>query len=137
MRDCHFFTATPTGVHRQRLGGFIFLVLEPCVAQSLLGWDFSVLSVTPSFYLYFNVGSSGLPATTLPRVLCTNCPSSPLLLIWMNVYSLTPWLLDFHSSIFWQFWLFFIFRLVILLLEVKCIYLHLHLDWNLICFLKK
>ena len=26
-----------------------------------------------------------------------SCPSPPLLLIWMNVSSLSPWLLDFHS----------------------------------------
>ena len=25
------------------------------------------------------------------------CPSPPLLLVWMNVCSLTPWLLDFHT----------------------------------------
>ena len=29
--------------------------------------------------------------------LCPGCPSPPLLPVWMNVSSLTPWLLDFHT----------------------------------------
>ena len=29
--------------------------------------------------------------------LCPSCPSQPLLLVWMNVSSLTPWLSDFHT----------------------------------------
>ena len=29
--------------------------------------------------------------------LCPSCPSPSLLLIWMNVSSLSPWLLDFHT----------------------------------------
>ena len=28
--------------------------------------------------------------------LCLGCPSPPLLLVWMNVSSLSPWLSDFH-----------------------------------------
>ena len=36
----------------------------------------------------------------------------------MNVSSLTPWMLDFHSSIFCQFWLFFVFKFVVVLLLV-------------------
>ena len=29
--------------------------------------------------------------------LCPGCPSPPLLLVWPNVCSLSPWLLDFHT----------------------------------------
>ena len=29
--------------------------------------------------------------------LCPSCPSLPLPLVWMNVSSLSPWLLDFHT----------------------------------------
>ena len=74
-------------------------------------------------YLYANVGLQGLPATTLwglpaaawpapfhnppPRWVCqplpccesshSGCPSASLLLVWMNVSSLSPWLSDFHT----------------------------------------
>ena len=38
------------------------------------------------------------PATALlGSPLCLSCPSPPLLLVWVNVYSLTPWLSDFHT----------------------------------------
>ena len=39
----------------------------------------------------------GLPAATLPCVLLPDRLSPPLLLVWMNVSSLSPWLLDFHT----------------------------------------
>ena len=52
-------------------------------------------------------GTTGVPATTLPTwssscclaayLLCPSCPSPLLLLVWMNVSSLTPWLLDFYT----------------------------------------
>ena len=29
--------------------------------------------------------------------LCPGCPSPPLLRVWMNVSSLSPWLLDFYT----------------------------------------
>ena len=49
-----------------------------------------------------------------------SCPSPPLLLAWMNVSSLTPWLPDFHTVwFFWQFWLYFVFQFVVVLLVVQ------------------
>ena len=38
------------------------------------------------------------PPSLLPSAhpLCPSCPSPPLLLVWMNVSSLTPWLWDFY-----------------------------------------
>ena len=35
-----------------------------------------------------------------------SCPSPPLLWVWTNVSSLSPWLSDFHAVRFSQFWLF-------------------------------
>ena len=64
----------------------------------------------------------------------SGCPSPPLLLVWINVSSLSPWLSDFHnSSILYQFWLFFVFKLLSffwLCEEVQCVYLCLHLGWK-------
>ena len=37
----------------------------------------------------------------------------------MNVSTLTPWLLDFHTVRFWQFWLFFVFKFAVVLLVVQ------------------
>ena len=62
-------------------------------------------------------GTATPPAATLPRVLSTWQPSPPFLPVQVNVSSLSPWLLDFHS-VFWQFWLFFVFKLVVVLLLV-------------------
>ena len=64
--------------------------------------------------------------------LCISCPFLPLLLVWINVSSLTPWLSDFHivwfsgSSHYFLFlnWLLSFFWLYE---EAKRIYLCLHL----------
>ena len=40
---------------------------------------------------------------TTPCPLCHGSLALPLLSVWMNMASLNPWLLDFHSLIFWQF----------------------------------
>ena len=59
------------------------------------------------------------------------CPSPPLLPVWMNVSSLTPWWSDFHTV---QFWLFFVFKLLLsffwLSEEAQCVYLCPHLGWK-------
>ena len=49
------------------------------------------------------------------------CLSLPFLPVWMNVSSLTLWLSDFFnslvvSSVFWKFWLFLVFKFVVVLL---------------------
>ena len=72
-----------------------------------------VCFTTPPFlpsYLCANVGPRGLPAaaclprsTILPLTGSTSCTgrlSPPLLLVWMNVSSLSPWLSDFHTVLF-------------------------------------
>ena len=77
-------------------------------------WDGSVLLLPSCF-------ESSLPS----------CPTPPLLQVWMNVSSLSPWLLGLpYSSIFCEFWLFFVFKLLLsffwLCEEAQCVYLCLH-----------
>ena len=109
--------STPTGVFNQR-----FEALFPRAGS--LGCV--VCFAPPPFlpvYLCVNVGPQAPPATTLwglpaaawpaplhnppPRWVCQplpccefslpRCPSPPLLLVWMSVSSLSPWLSDFHT----------------------------------------
>ena len=40
--------------------------------------------------------SQSTPSLVLPATLCPGYWSPPLLQVWMNVSSLSPWLLDFH-----------------------------------------
>ena len=109
--------STPTGVFHQR-----FEALVPHAGA--LG---CVVCFTPPpflpIYLCANVGPQGLPATTLWGLLAaawpaplhnpsprwvyqpppclksspSSCPSLPLLPVWVNVSSLSPWLSDFHT----------------------------------------
>ena len=80
--------------------------------------------------------------------LCPNCASLPQLCIsapstgqdeCFFFKSLVVGIL--YSSIFWQFWLFFVFKLLVVLPlvfeEAKCIYLllHLGLKFHILCFL--
>ena len=87
-------------------------------------------------YLHANVGPPslqsdallGLPATafstqssscTLLESSPPGCPSPPLLPVLMNVFSLTPWLSDFHTVQFSaSFGCFFVFKFVVVLLLV-------------------
>ena len=67
--------------------------------------------------------------------LCPGCSSLPLLLVWMNVSSLTPWLSDFHTVRFCSSsGCIFVFKFVVVLLwlckEAQYIYLCLHLGWK-------
>ena len=110
-------TPTPTGVFNQR-----FEALFP--SARVLGYlvCFAPLPFLP-VYLCVNVGLQGLPPTTLWGLLAAAWPahstirhlagssshslamsplrpgclsSLPLLLVWMNVSSLSPWSSDFH-----------------------------------------
>ena len=77
----------------------------------------------------------GTPAAALPRVLSTPaarlCPSTSLdeCFFFFSLVVRLP-----YSSIFCQFWLFFVFKMLLsffwLCEEVQCVYLHLHLGWN-------
>ena len=100
-------------------------------------------------YLHANVGWLHLSAATLPTpvlqlLLChkssrPSCPSPPLLLVWMNVSSLTAWLLDFHTVQFSVSSGCFLFLNLLpffwLCEEAQCVYLHLHLSWKWIYIL--
>ena len=60
------------------------------------------------------------------------CPSPPLLPVWMNVSSFISLVVRLpYSLIFCQFWLFFVFKLLLsffwLCKEAQYVYLHLHL----------
>ena len=100
----------------------------------LESWGFAVYFAPPLFlpvYLHANVGQQGPPATILPQVLSAQlCISTPTGLdecVFFN--SLVVGLP--YSLIFCQFWLFFVFKLLLSFFcsceEAQCIYLHLHL----------
>ena len=80
-------------------------------------------------YLHTNVGpprSSNHCLHPFPP----GCPSLPLLPVWMNVSSLTPWLSDFHTiqfSLSFGVFLFLSLLFFCLCEEAQCIYLCLHL----------
>ena len=68
------------------------------------------------------------------------CPSPPLLPVWMNVSSLTPWLSDFHTiwfSVSSGCFLFLNFLSFFWLCEeAKCVYLCLHLGQKSVFLIK-
>ena len=64
-----------------------------------------------------------------------SCPSLPLLPVWMNVSSLSPWLSDFHTVLFSVSSSYLLFLNLLLSFfwlyeEAKCIYLRLNLGQN-------
>ena len=48
-------------------------------------------------YLHTNVGLPGLPLPPCQESSPSGCLSPPLPPVWMNVFSLTPWLLNFQT----------------------------------------
>ena len=138
-------TSSPTDFFSQMFWSF----LSPLWNPGLLSLSHSPILLR--IYQLENVVQPALSAATLlsppailPSLVCQpppcleysppGCRFLPLLLVWMNVSSLTPWLLD--SSIFWQFWFFvlfcFVFNLLLSLFwlckEAKWIHLRLHLS---------
>ena len=98
-------------------------------------------------YPHANVGLPSMPAATLPTPVfqplpcCESSPSSclslPLLPMWMNVFSLTPWLLGFHKVQFSVssgciLFLNLLLSFFWLCEEAKYIYLCFHLGWKTI-----
>ena len=74
-------------------------------------------------------------SSTLLRLLQSGCPSPPLLPASMNVSSLTPWLLDFHTVQFSGTFSCLLFLNLLLSFfwlceEAKLFYLCLHLGWR-------
>ena len=145
-------TSTPTGVFNQR-----FEALFPLPGALGCSVCFAPLLFLP-VYLCANVGPQGLPATTLWGLLAAAwpapfhnlpphwvrkplpcCESSPPSLpvsapptglgeyfFFISLVVGLP-----YSSIFCQFWLFFVFKLLLsffwLCEEAQCVYLHVHL----------
>ena len=128
--------STPTGFCSQRFWSFLFscwnpglhsLSRSPIVPPGLS--TCKCRSPHPSVAVSPTWSASHLLAV---YPLCPYCPSPPLLPIWMNVSSLTPWLLDFHTVWFSGISGCFLFLNLFLSFfwlckEVKCVYLCLHL----------
>ena len=83
-----------------------------------------VVCLTPQLFLpaYPDAHKCGTTCSTscqLASPLHPGCPSLPLLLVWMSVSSLTPWLSDFHTVQFsGSSGYFFVFKFVVVLLLV-------------------
>ena len=132
--------ATPTGFFSQSFWGFIspgwnpglcglsrFPVVPPGLSTHKCGTIRSTSHCLAGSARYCLVLSAHhhLAASTLHPA----CPSPPLLPVWMNVSSLTPWLSDFHRVQFYgnsYCFLFLNFLLPFFWLweEAECIYLH-------------
>ena len=120
-------TTTSTGFYSQRLWGFISPYCFLCG-----------LSCSP-------VVPPGLSAQMWDHLVCQPppcCESSPsLLLVWMNVSSLTAWLPDFHTVRFsvcsvrcYGYFLFWNLLSFWLCDEAKCFYLRLCVGWKSLLF---
>ena len=122
--SCH---CNPHRIFSQRFGGFISLHWNPGL-RSL-----SHSHVVPPIVSACKCGTICFTSCCIAaHPFCPRCQSLPLLLFWMNVSSLAPWLLDSHavrfsvSSGYFSLlnWLLSFFWLCG---KAKCIYLHLHL----------
>ena len=123
-----------------------FPTLGPWVAPSV-----SIPSCSSRFicmwmldHLVWNPKSTtlpGPPATALLWVLSTQLPVSTPPTGLNECFFFTSLVVGCpYSSIFCQFWLFFVFKFVVVLLVVQggtvCVYLHLHLGWKSIFLFK-
>ena len=110
-----------------------FVLLPRCSFQfiSMRLWDLPVHKPQPCLVLKLLPCHESSPPSS---------PSLPLLPVWVNVSSLTPWLLDFHTvrfSVSFACLFVFVFLLLNLLLsfwlckEAQCVYLCLHLGQKL------
>ena len=109
-----------------------FPLLEPWVVQSVSVSRLSACKcgTIPSSRLHL----AHLVLQPLPfcKSFLPSCPSLPLLWVWINVSSLTPWLSDFHSARFSVSSDCFLFLNLLLSFfwlckEAQCMYLCLHL----------
>ena len=108
-----------------------FPALEPWVARSLPVFSPVVLpGLSPC--KCGTARSSSRHLATCP--LHHSCPSPPLLPVWMNVSSLTAWLLDFHTVQFSVSSGCFLFLNLLpffwLCEEAQCVYPCLRLSWK-------
>ena len=133
LNPCRFFQSEVLRVYFPALESWVFLV---CLAPQLFS-HFTHVQMWGGFF------SLSPPAVALPgplvaallRVLSTWLPSLPLLPVWMNVSSLTLWLLDFHTVQFSVSPGCFLFLNLLLSFfwlceEAKYIYLLFHMGWK-------
>ena len=138
--------ATPTGFYSQRFWGFIsprwnpglcslscFAVVPPGLSACSCGtaWSGSCCLACPS------LPAPASPTWSSSRCLAAcplhpGCPSPPLLLVWMNVSSLTLWLSGFHTVQFSGSSGSFLFLNLLLSFfslceEAQCVYLCFHI----------
>ena len=119
-------SSTTTGVFNQR-----FEALFPCAGSLGCEVCFASLPFLP-VYLHANVGLPSPPAATLPQVLSTWLPiSTPPTGLDECFFFNSLVVVVLYTLIFCQFWLFFVFKLVLSFFwwceEVQCVYLRLHL----------
>ena len=90
--SCHH---KPHRIFHSEVLRFYFTTLEPWIvwSVSLPSWSFRFIHMQ----MWDHLVQQPLPCceSSLP-----SCPSAPLLLVWMNVSSLTPQVLDFHKVLF-------------------------------------
>ena len=111
-------TSTPTNFFHQRLWGSIYPHWNPGLCglshSTVVSPGLSTLKCGTTWCTSCCLTHPSPPVATLPRVLSTCCPPLPLLLVWMSVSSLTPWLSDFHVvQFFCLSWLFLFFNLLL------------------------
>ena len=118
--------STPVGFFIQRFWGFIF----PQWNTGRHGLSCS--PIVPPRFIRMQVWDQPLyqPLTCCESTL-PNCPSPPLLQVWLNVSSLTPWFPDFHTVQFslssGGFFVCFLLSILWMCEEAQCIYLGPHL----------
>ena len=114
-----------------------FPTLEPLVVWSVLFPSFS--SQFTSMQMWDCPPPIPLPWSSSCHLAAspfhTSCPFPPLLPVWMNVSSLTPWYwtsIQFNLLVFLVMFLFLSLLLSFFWLckKAKCVYLHLHRGWE-------
>ena len=131
---CPTAASIPTGVFSQR-----FEALFPPALQPWVVWSVSLPSCS-SWFICKQMWDH--PVLQLPPFLESSLPWLPistLLLVWMNVSSISPWFSDFHTVQFSVSSGYFLFLNLLLSFfwlceEAKCIYPFLHLGQKSIAF---
>ena len=126
--------STPTGFCHQKFWSFHFPHWNPglhTLSHSLVVTSsLSALEYGTTWFASCHLARLVCHLASSP--LCPGCPTLPLLLVWMNVSFLTPWLSDFHTVRFSDRSGCFLFLNLLLSFfwlceEAKCVYLCLHL----------
>ena len=112
--------ASPTHFYSQRFWDFIYLVLEPWV-EVCPGLGLVSPQLFPLVFICSECGTAQSASCCIATwALCPCCPWAPLLLTSLDeCFFFNSLVVGLPcSSIFWHFWLFFVFRLVVIVLLV-------------------